>query len=91
MKYFSLGRVTLGRARIMFWMWGKIVDYLECKNKSPLMKKKSNYFYPGYPKNHRQKYWEGQGTQWSVWNIIMVHLSLIIYSVSDQTAAMFFK
>jgi hypothetical protein len=42
-------------------MRGRIVDYLECKNKSPLMRKKSKYFYSAYPKNHRQNNGRGWG------------------------------
>jgi len=36
-------------------MRGKIVDYLENKNKSPLMKNKSICAYFSLPKNRRQK------------------------------------
>ncbi len=53
-------------------MRGNIIDYVESKNKSPLMKKKSSSLKSIWQKNHRrcsvnQKTWQakGEGTQWS--------------------------
>jgi len=64
------------------WIRGKNVDYLECKNKSPSLKKSRMILGLYNQKIIDKKKQERQGTQWRVLNTMMTASlqPLVIYS-----------